>query len=135
MSTITLAVTLHLYLIAAIGVITLAHLGVLRISDRYKLRRLTRHLLPWYHIMVASNIFTGVIILAMSNAFLFKHALMIIATIALIGLHIAIKKALKWGNPKDDAVFAAFKSRVMKLLLLELAILLATTAVTPYITF
>jgi len=124
-----------MYLLAAIALVSLAHLAVLRIQDRYKLRRLTRHLLPWFHITVASNIFTGVVLMALSNTFLFKHALMIVASAGLIGLHIAIKKATRWGNPKKDAIFAAFKKRVFTLLMIELIVLLSVTAITPYISF
>ncbi len=131
MTTISLSVDIHIYLIILIALTSSANLLFLRFENPYKVRRWVRYFLPIFHVFVAANIFTGLIVMALNNlAVNFKYALMIIATVALIGLHIAINKALKWANPKKDDIFTQFKNRVPKIILIELILLLSTTLVT-----
>jgi hypothetical protein len=134
MTTISLSTDIHIFFIILIALVSLAHLLVLRFENPYKVRRYTRYLLPVYHVFIASNIFTGILIMAIAQLALSpKYILMIIATVVLIALHIAINKALKWANPKDDEVFAKFKKRVTKILTYEFMVLLSTALVSPYL--
>ena len=135
MTTIALSTDIHIALIILIALTSLAHMLVLRFENPYKVRRYTRYMLPLFHMFVASNAFTGFIIMAMLHLPIYgpRYILMIVVTIALIGLHIAINKALKWANPKDDKIFARFKKRVTKIVTYELFILLSSTLVLFYI--
>lgn len=118
-----------------IALTSLAHMLVLRFDNPYKVRRWTRYLLPTFHVFIASNAFTGFIIMAMLHLPLYgpRYILMIVVTSALIGLHIAINKALKWANPKDDQIFEKFKKRVTKIVTYEIFILMSSTLFLFYI--
>ena len=134
MTAISLSTDIHIFIIILIGLTSLAHMMFLRFKNPYTVRRYTRYTLPVFHIFVASNAFTGFIIMAMGHlGFTPKYILMIIATVVLIAMHIAINKALKWANPKDDEIFAKFKKRVTKITSYELMVLLSTALVSPYL--
>lgn len=135
MSTIALSTDTHIALILLIAFTSLAHLLVLNFKNPYKVRRYTRYLLPVFHVFIAANAFTGFIIMAMLHLPILapRYILMIVATIALIALHIALNKALKWANPKDDEIFRKFKKRVSKIVSYEIFILMSSTLLLFYI--
>jgi len=135
MTTITLSTDIHIFFIFMIALTSLAHMLVLQFENPYKVRRWTRYLLPVFHVFIASNAFTGFIIMAMLHLPIYapRYVLMIVVTIILIGLHIAINKALKWANPKDEKIFASFKQRVTKIASYELFILISSTLALFYI--
>ncbi|MGM0622551.1 MAG: hypothetical protein ACQESH_00875 [Campylobacterota bacterium] len=135
MTTISLSTDIHVFFIFMIALTSIAHILVLNFKNPYKVRRFTRYLLPVFHIFIASNAFTGFILAAMGHLPLYepRYMLMIIATLVLMGMHIAIKKALRWGNPKKDDIFLAFKARVTKICTYELIVLISATLVLFYL--